>query len=211
WFNSRHLLEGTSHKKAIKVLDEFLATHGEKLVHDPLRRAILQRDLWAVFDWTAEKRPSESASRRALKDLQLRLAPVIRRLALTKEEIDALPDNYAAAANSHKFENDYNETKPEAPFLPADLFSTDGPWVCVGLNGAERIAPTHVVQSGGRSAFLVFMRTPGGRREATNYLRQFRDFPQPYVHETNRFFPNQMEAVHNPNLPQFPDGTVLAL
>src|SRR5947207_1191736 len=105
WADTTHLQEGPSHKKAIKVLDEFLATHGETLVRDPLKRAVLQRDLWAIFDRMAYGWPRRPARIGALKDLQLRLAAVIRRLASTKGEIDTLPDNYAAAANSHKFEN----------------------------------------------------------------------------------------------------------
>ncbi len=54
WMDTKYLLEGKPHEQAIAVLDEFLARDGEKLVQDPLKRAILQRDLWAVFDWTAE-------------------------------------------------------------------------------------------------------------------------------------------------------------
>jgi hypothetical protein len=30
----------------LAVLDEFISTHGERLVRDPLKRAWLQRDLW---------------------------------------------------------------------------------------------------------------------------------------------------------------------
>src|SRR4051812_21532584 len=42
WHNTRHLLEQPSHRQALAVLDEFLNTHGEKLVRDPLPRALLQ-------------------------------------------------------------------------------------------------------------------------------------------------------------------------
>jgi hypothetical protein len=45
---TKHLLEGESHAQAIAVLDEFLAARGEKLVNDPLKRAVLQRDLCAL-------------------------------------------------------------------------------------------------------------------------------------------------------------------
>lgn len=33
-----------------KLQEEFIVTHGERLIDDPLKRAFLQRDLWAVFD-----------------------------------------------------------------------------------------------------------------------------------------------------------------
>src|SRR5205814_1444366 len=50
WANTKHLLVGPSHDRAIAVLKEFIDQHGEKLIADPIKRAILQRDLWAVFD-----------------------------------------------------------------------------------------------------------------------------------------------------------------
>jgi hypothetical protein len=49
---STYLRFGVPHKTALAVLDEFLAKDGEKLVREPVKRAFLQRDLWAVFDWT---------------------------------------------------------------------------------------------------------------------------------------------------------------
>ena len=51
WDNTKYHLSGESHDRALRVLDEFLQTHAERLIPDPLKRAILQRDLWAVFDW----------------------------------------------------------------------------------------------------------------------------------------------------------------
>lgn len=53
WANTRHLLSGDSHRNSVVCLDEFLRRHGERVVQDPLKRALLQRDLWAVFDWAA--------------------------------------------------------------------------------------------------------------------------------------------------------------
>jgi len=43
-----------SHQQALKILDEFLSTHGERLITDPLKHAVLQRDLWAVFEWVSD-------------------------------------------------------------------------------------------------------------------------------------------------------------
>src|SRR5689334_15308034 len=51
WPHSKHLLEEQSHKRAASILEEFLEQHGEKLIEDPLKRAILQRDLWLLFNW----------------------------------------------------------------------------------------------------------------------------------------------------------------
>src|SRR5262249_36332049 len=101
WPYSRFLLDGPRHRHVLTLLDEFLTKDGDKLIRDPLKRAVLQRDLWAVFDWLAdpytsprEESDEVTARRRAL---QVRLAKIIRRLALSAEEIGKLPDNHAAA------------------------------------------------------------------------------------------------------------------
>src|SRR5262245_20657688 len=53
WFDTTYLLTGPSHQQAVQVLDEFLNTHAETLIREPLKRAVFQRDMWAVFDWLA--------------------------------------------------------------------------------------------------------------------------------------------------------------
>jgi hypothetical protein len=52
WDSTQYLLSKPSHENVLRVLDKFLQTHGERLIRDPVKRAILQRDSWAVFDWT---------------------------------------------------------------------------------------------------------------------------------------------------------------
>ena len=49
---TKRLLEGPTHDEALDLLDEFLAD-GHKLVTDPVKRAVMQHDLWGVFDWAA--------------------------------------------------------------------------------------------------------------------------------------------------------------
>jgi hypothetical protein len=50
WYHTQYLLEENSHERVLRILDEFLQTHAERLIKDPVKRAMLQRDLWAVFD-----------------------------------------------------------------------------------------------------------------------------------------------------------------
>ncbi len=95
WDSTKRHLSGESHDRAIRVLDEFLRIHAERLIPDPLKRAILQRDLWAVFDWAAGAPEPKS--------LQVKLAQVIRRLALSDNEIRSLPDNYRYAGTARGF------------------------------------------------------------------------------------------------------------
>jgi hypothetical protein len=47
WRETRHLLTGDSHARALGLLDEFLTSNGERLIRDPLKRAVFQNDLWA--------------------------------------------------------------------------------------------------------------------------------------------------------------------
>jgi hypothetical protein len=113
WESTEHLLTDPSHAAALQTLDRFIRGHAERLIRDPFKRALLQRDLWELFDWAAM--PGHSTYPAQRTQLQERLATIIRRLALSDTEITALPDNYAAAA-------------PSAD-LPRDLFAPDSDWV----------------------------------------------------------------------------------
>jgi hypothetical protein len=211
WLNSTHLLSEPSHRRALRVLDEFLQTHAENLIRDPVKRAVLQRDLWAIFDWSIERepeRPEKPEYEREKRELQTRLAEALRRLALTSKQIESLPDNYAQAVVSGNLGKAYDPAHRDHAFLPPDLFDQHGPWVEIeGAGDLEPVALQHLTAVSGRSRFLVFMRLPGGRKATFDYLRTLWEFPQPWVVRSDA--PNQTET--NPNLPSFPVGTEVAL
>ena len=78
WPESKFLLAGEHHKLVLALLDEFLAKDGQKLIKDPLKRAMFQHDLWADFDWLANPTAPygyrhDDVSREA-RALQVRLA-----------------------------------------------------------------------------------------------------------------------------------------
>lgn len=198
WPETHHLLRGSSHRGALACLDEFLRNHGENSVQDPPKRAILQRDLWAVFDWAA----AGDDFGRQRQELEIRLAEAIRRLALTAEQIHALPDNYEAAVAAQRYAADYDPGKPREPFLPRELFRSDGPWICLSEHGEE---PTALMHFSGRSRFLVFMRLPGGRDATLAYIEKLRASAQPPL------IPDGRLRDLNLSLPQFPVGTQVAL
>jgi hypothetical protein len=202
WVHTDHLLTEPSHHQAIAVLDEFIQSHGEKLITDPLKRALLQRDLWELFDWTAPTWNHANERR----ELQSRLAVVIRRLALTTNEIAFLPDNYVRA------EKPIMEKDP-LPDLPRGLFDTNGDWVNLApANFFEEIAPAHDHGFGACAPFLVFMRAPGGRAATTNYLNRLDSFQRVWVYATNEFNGNtNVFLTFSRDLPQFPAGTEFAL
>jgi hypothetical protein len=196
WPATHHLLIGESHRRALACLDEFLNSHAERVLQDPLRYAILQRDLWAVFDWAAAG--DDLLQQR--RELESRLSKAIRRLALASEEVEALPDTYEAAVAAHQFAPAYDPGKPQQPFLPPDLFRTNGPWVCLS---AQLDEPTAVVHFSGRSRFLVFMRLPSGREATLAYIKELRSSGQPPLVGSGPYL--------NLALPQFPVGTEVAL
>jgi hypothetical protein len=206
WRETRHLLTGPSHRSAVLVLDEFLSSHGERLIRDPLERAVFQHDMWTVFDWLAAGSSGDRAARNAL---MARVARVVRRVALSRKEIDALPDTYAAAIASGTFA-DRAEASTERPYLPRDLFSATGPWV--GVGGIEPLLPQHAAELS-RSAFIVLWNLPGGPAETSAYLQKLWGFPEPFV--VDRMFQfardGEVRAQVNPALPAVPEGTRIAL
>jgi hypothetical protein len=212
WVASKHLLEGPSHKQAVAVLEEFVKTNGEKLVKDPLKRAMLQRDLWLVFNWVEgnhHQGPPPDVARAAQARLRPPLAAVIKRLALDPNEIRKLPDNYAAAVASGDFARGFKPKAPDQPYLPADLFDGDGPWVGLGRTDGP-LAPEHLheeVNAFTNSAFLLFLRLPGGRAATLTYLKKLRSFAEPLAVKAED---DQTNYVPNPKLPQFPVGTEVA-
>lgn len=198
WQNSSHLKSGPGYREAIAVLDEFLADD-EKAISDPLKRAVMQHDLWSVFDWSATRYSADVAADRNLETLQSRLAGAIGKLALNAEEIASLPDNLDAATAGDVFAEEFDLENPKTPFLPRDLFDAKGSWVCVrgAMDGAS--APVHTRYYRSRSPFLVFVKLPAGREATVRYLNELNQVT------------TQVVKHGDTELPQFPVGTAVAL
>ena len=183
FFWDRHhpyLLSGPGHREALTLLDEFLDKKGEGLVKEPLKRALLQRDLWALFDWAADPGwPKLDEKKRFVKErgeLQSRLGRVLRRLALSAAEIEKLPDNYAAAVKAKRYPAEFQADRKSAAFLPADLWDPKGPWVLLGDREGGLLAGQHVQFFGGRSTFMIFLRLPEGRDPTLKYVDQLSEW-----------------------------------
>jgi hypothetical protein len=176
WFDTTYLLEGSSHQEAIHVLDDFINFNAETLIRDPLKRAMFQRDMWAVFDWLAFQSETYPSQREALAT---RLAKIIKRVALSKNEILSLPDNYTSAVESEIFPSDFQVDQPQAAFLPFDLFQRDSAWIPMGREGGP-IAMSHIegFPFFGRSVFLVFVRSPEGRNATFDFIDSLNTDPR---------------------------------
>ena len=214
WLQTKYLLSGSSNDEALKLLDQFLIQHSEKLLTNPLKRALLQRDLVAVYDWLSSPFDELTPSR---TELQKRVAEIIRRLALSEGEIRKLPDNYDDAIRAHLFPTSYDPADPERPFFPADLFDPKGPWVCLGEAHGRPVASDHLEFFRGRSIFLVFFQVPGGRANTLKYLAKLRNIPKTWGPN-----PDLLPLLRNgqadlaglvpyPEPPQFSVGTRMAL
>src|SRR5262249_17871777 len=127
---------------------------------------------------------------------QKQLVQVLRRIALTPDEINGLPDNLAEAVKARSFPHAYDPAHPDRPFLPGDLLQPGGPWVLLGnrLRGDHLAAPTHYQATTGRSTFLILLRLPDGRPVAENYLKAMAGV-----------------RVRQGEFPQIPAGTQVAL
>lgn len=148
--------------------------------------------------------------------LALLLARAMQSVALSEVEIGALPDVYAAARASKSWPAepaDHSASAPDEPFLPAELFDATGPWILLG-SFYDSITPLHDAHFEGRSVFSVHLRLPGGRAAGLEYLRQLREFPAPLVKHEPRSGECAVppDALYlNPETPQFPVGTTIAL
>lgn len=176
WFDTTYLLTGTSHQQAIHVLDEFLTSNAETLIAESLKRAMFQRDMWAVFDWLAFQSDPYPAQREGLKE---RLAKIIKRVALTKQEILSSPDNYQLAIESNVFPSGFQTDQPQEAFLPFDIFQSESAWIPLGREGGS-IAMSHTEEFPflGRSVFLVFLRAPNGREATLELIESLNTEPQ---------------------------------
>ena len=180
WFDTMYLLAGDSHQKALQVLDDFLASDAERLIQDPLKRAMFQRDLWAVFDWAASQAEPYPVEREAL---QVRLAEIIRQVALPRNEILSLPDNYALAVASGAFPSAFQANHPETAFLPSGLFQPESAWMPMGrVGGPVAITHTEAAPFFGRSAFLVLVRSPDGRNATLDFIHSLNTESNPVTH-----------------------------
>jgi hypothetical protein len=194
-----------AHREALARLDEFLDKGGDKLIRDPLRRALLQRDLWALFDsfadpiwshwWPGRPEPNPPLYPRERRALLTRLAKILPRLAFSREQIRRLPDNYAVAVKAAAAPVEFAPGHKERPFLPGDLFQVDGPWVVLEAGGDQPLARDHTRFFGGRSAFLVFLRLPGGRKQTLDYVNRLdKAARKPEVDMARLQFPPQTQV-----------------
>ena len=170
------LLHNAAYDKAVRMLDAFLQSKDDERVKDPVKRALLQRDLWYAFDslgeipYPGERGIHEEPTQRR-RALQKRLAQLMRRLEQPASRLKALPDNYGLTVKKGTYPAKFDAEHPERPYLPADLRLDDkSDWVIVRAASTDLSAPAHNLFVEGKSVFLTLLRLPGPRKKTEDYL-----------------------------------------
>lgn len=161
------------------ALDAFAALPQAGIeAYSDIKRALLQRHLWKVFDATAPHnwqlygktyRTSHPDRRDAVRS---KIALLIKRLALTRTQILALPNTMEATVKSGGFAPRHDPGDRFKPFLPADIYSKESSWISFGEDYRSIPADIHSRKLNWRSTFLQFMRVPGGRIETLKYIEK---------------------------------------
>ena len=110
---ARRVLTDSNYSPLVRALQGAVS---ESANRSPVARALMQSDLWSAYDqlsgaYTGPDQNELEEHRRAVVDL---LGHLIRKIALTPEEIRSLPNNYSAAMRRQS--------------LP-DLFAKDSGWI----------------------------------------------------------------------------------
>ena len=233
WSDSHYLLDAPLHQQAIAVLDRFIQTGAAPQIKDALKRALLQRMLWALFDHWAHAPNMERDDNKFIperRDLRTRLVKIMKAVALTEDEIQKLPHNYDLQVTGKTYPTEFDPDHggklhsqdarekniifdTALPFLPATFFS-NAEWVELDGTNYDLLAPVHVQAVSGRSAFHVLMSLPGGRAETLAYLKKLHDFQPVWTYDLNSRIGSPVELdkpYYNSELPQVPLLTKFAL
>jgi hypothetical protein len=163
WETTQYLLKAPIHEQAIAIMDTFIRSNSAQLIKEPLRRALLQRLLWTLFDHFTPLHEDPTPER---QQIEARLVRIMKSIALSDEEIKSLPDNYQQEVAARLYPADFDPANAETPFLPSGFFS-NGDWVEVTNGSGPTAAPFHIQAVSCRSAFHVLISLPGGRQPAS--------------------------------------------
>jgi len=216
WPGSDYWSTPETAERLSSLLDEYLADPSRARPSDPLRRAILQRDLWAPFDFLVSRniaREGDKTTRERRDRVCRKLAAVIRTLTLSESEIQALPNTYELAVKSERFASDHR-FDPTVDYLPPGLLTSPDEWQEIDFfqpndiheDIQERFITLHSRNYKGRSYFRVFYRFPGGRSAIEEYLKYVDDDGIEWRRSAQRGFIQLRDGLR-----QIPVGTEVAL
>ena len=163
------------------LLDEFLDSERSPKIHDPLKRIVLQHDLWAAYDHLIDlnnRRIGDFQTLQRRDTLCRQLARCIQRLTVSASEIEQLPDTYTLAVRSGEFVPEHNNDS-SVNYLPFGLLSRPDEWVEMDAyfpdmheDIMDRFISLHARSFMGRSHYRIFYRFPEGRQQVVAYLKE---------------------------------------
>lgn len=175
WGSTTYWSSEAVSRKVTPLLDEFSDSGGAGLVTQPIRRAVLQHDLWAVYDHLIAlniQRTGDLATRRRRDRLCQKLARCLQRLALTQSELDQLPDTYRLAVASGNFARAH-DFDSERDYLPHGLLTNRDEWVEVDFyypkmheDIMDRFISLHARSLQGRSHYRISIVSPAVDRKS---------------------------------------------
>jgi len=214
WGGSRYWSAPGTLRRLTQLCDEFLDDEGAQLVDSPLRRAVMLRDLWAAYDHYVSqniRRKGTLEVREHRDALCRKLAQMIAALALTDQQIAALPNTYAVAVAAGAFATEQDFVKHN-DYLPAGLLTDREQWVEIDFfqpdlheNLYDRFLTLHARAYRGRSYFRIFYRFPRGRAAVASYLSELERSIDWRQAAQDGFI------LLKPDAPQIPVGTEVAL
>lgn len=181
WPGSTYWSDQATCERLSTILDECLKDLSRVRPADPLRRAVLLRDLWAAFDFYVSKnidRDGDKATRQRRDEICRKLASVMRGLTLSPKEIAALPDTYALAVKSGRFAPEHH-FDPKVDYLPPRMLTAPDEWQEIDFfqpsniheDIQDRFITLHTRNYKARSYFRIFYRFPGGRSALADYMK----------------------------------------
>ena len=216
WTGSDYWSTPETCQRLSSLLDECLAEPSRVRPADPLRRAMLQRDLWASFDFLVSRniaREGDKLARQRRNAICRKLAAVIRSLTLSQSEIQSLPDTYALAVKSGQFAPEHR-FDPTVDYLPPGLLTAANEWQEIDFyqpsdiheDIQERFVTLHTRNYNARSYFRLFFRFPGGQPALEEYLQYIDAEAIDWKAGAHRGFIKVRDGVR-----QIPVGTEVAL
>jgi len=166
------------------LLDEFLSDDESNWISDPLKRVVLQHDLWAPYDHLIDlnnRRIGDSETRERRNTLCRKLTHCMQKLALSAEQLGALPATYPVAIQSGMFVPQHNGDAM-VDYLPHTLLDDTNEWTEIDFyypnmheDIMDRFVSLHARSFLGRSHYRIFYRFPEGTPQVTAYLKQLEE------------------------------------
>jgi hypothetical protein len=166
FLSSKGAFQGLAEPRYSQLRTALSEALGEKSKRSMLHRALMQSDVWAAYDYLSHNfsfEGEDGKEQRQRRDhLLFLLARFIKQLALAPQEIEALPDNYGAAAKIHHLPNVFTSGEwMEVRWLPGRMHDT-----AAGHRRAARVFFKPSTMTADKMAFLNGLRDAPDKTKA---------------------------------------------